>query len=170
MPRQYFYEKYGKQIGPVSLEEMLRDHVSPNTYIWFEGLEEWIQLKDDATTYNAYTDLQKVTPPSFEKSIHQQNVENRLDKISKTLGYKESTQVSEQMPNNYFALSIMSVLCGCWPLGIIAIFHAVQVKKLYEAGYKDQALVSSKKAYIFSMIAILSSLILLPFLIFTGGF
>ena len=56
-------------------------------------------------------------------------------------------------PSNYLIPAILSVLC-CWPLAIPAIIFATQVNSKWQAGDQAGAMDASKKAKMFSMIAI----------------
>lgn len=54
---------------------------------------------------------------------------------------------------NYLVPAILSLLC-CWPLAIVAIIFAAQVNGKVAAGDIQGAMDSSKKAKLFSFIAI----------------
>jgi hypothetical protein len=54
---------------------------------------------------------------------------------------------------NYLIPAILSLLC-CWPLAIVAIIFAAQVNGKVAAGDIQGAMDSSKKAKLFSFIAI----------------
>ncbi|MBO4373390.1 MAG: DUF4339 domain-containing protein, partial [Bacteroidales bacterium] len=40
MEKNYYYRVGEQQIGPVSLDQM-RGNVSPNTYVWADGMANW---------------------------------------------------------------------------------------------------------------------------------
>lgn len=73
---------------------------------------------------------------------------------------------------NYLVVAILSVFC-CTPLGIAAIIFATQVNSKVAAGDMAGALDASKKAKMFSFIAIglglAFILIYVIFLVFMGG-
>jgi hypothetical protein len=73
---------------------------------------------------------------------------------------------------NYLIPAILSIFC-CWPLGIVAIIFAAQVNGKVASGDLAGAADASKKAKLFSFIAIgiglLVGLIYLVFIIFVGG-
>jgi hypothetical protein len=56
-------------------------------------------------------------------------------------------------PSNFLIPAILSIFC-CWPLAIPAIIFAVQVNSKAQAGDMQGAIDASKKAKLFSFIAI----------------
>lgn len=140
MPRLYFYEKNGQQFGPVSLEKLVHAGIDEQTYIWYEGLKEWIEVKDDAEVLNAL----RVARPSFGQ---------------RDRGRYASANHSQPMPPNYLVLSILSLLCGCIPLGLVSIFFSVKVKEAYNNQDYDKANLYSKRAKISGIAAIVIGLL-----------
>src|ERR1700704_193929 len=73
---------------------------------------------------------------------------------------------------NYLVPAIISIFC-CWPLGIVAIIFAAQVNGKVASGDIAGATDSSKKAKMFSFIAIgLGAFLILCyviFIVFVGG-
>ena len=73
---------------------------------------------------------------------------------------------------NYLIPAILSIFC-CWPLGIVAIIFAAQVNGKVASGDIAGATDSSKKAKMFSFIAIglgaALILIYIIFIVFVGG-
>ena len=61
-------------------------------------------------------------------------------------------------PPNYLALALLSILCF-WPLAIPAIVFAVRVNQQTAAGEHAEALLSSRKARMFGIIAVLAGVI-----------
>lgn len=63
-------------------------------------------------------------------------------------------------PNNWLIPAILTtVLCGCLPLGIVAIVFAVQVDNKYNAGDYEGAQSAASKAKIFTLISFFLALI-----------
>jgi hypothetical protein len=73
---------------------------------------------------------------------------------------------------NYLVPAILSIFC-CWPLGIVAIIFAAQVNGKVAAGDLAGAADASKKAKMFSFIAIglgaVLVIIYVIFIVFVGG-
>lgn len=39
---KYFYQKNGESYGPYTVEDILKKELTPDTYVWYDGLESWI--------------------------------------------------------------------------------------------------------------------------------
>lgn len=39
---KYFYQKNGEAYGPYTVEDILKKELTPDTYVWYDGLESWI--------------------------------------------------------------------------------------------------------------------------------
>lgn len=81
--------------------------------------------------------------------------------------------------SNYLVQSILSTLCCCLPLGIVAIVFASQVNTKIAAGDIAGAMDSSKKAKMWCWISfglgitgwiLYAVMMMLPFLFHTGGY
>jgi len=57
-------------------------------------------------------------------------------------------------PNSYLALSIISTIICCMPLGIVSIIYATKVNSLYEDGNYDEANRASKNAKTWGLVSI----------------
>lgn len=40
--KKYFYQKNGESYGPYTAEDILKKELTPDTYVWYDGLESWI--------------------------------------------------------------------------------------------------------------------------------
>lgn len=65
--KEYYYLNDKEQLGPFSLEELQTKKLLPDTFIWTEGFEDWIKIKDSA---DLFPQLKlKSTPPPLPKEI-----------------------------------------------------------------------------------------------------
>ena len=62
-------------------------------------------------------------------------------------------QSQQSLPQNYLVFAILATIFCCWPLGIPAIIFAAQVNSKFTQGDFAGAEESSKKAKMFSFIA-----------------
>jgi hypothetical protein len=73
-------------------------------------------------------------------------------------------------PNNNMALAIFTTICCCLPLGIVAIIKANSVDSLYMAKQYSAAMMAANEAKKWSIIGIVSSLVIwLVYILFFGG-
>ncbi|RMH64451.1 MAG: CD225/dispanin family protein [Cyanobacteria bacterium J003] len=66
---------------------------------------------------------------------------------------------SEQNIPNYLVPAILSTICCCLPVGIIAIIFAAQVDSKLAAGDRAGALEASNKAKLFTWMAVILGLL-----------
>ncbi len=73
-------------------------------------------------------------------------------------------------PNNNMALAIITTVCCCLPLGIVAIIKANSVNTLYAMKQYDAAIMAANEAKKWSYIGIVSSIIVwFLYIVFLGG-
>ena len=63
-------------------------------------------------------------------------------------------QIKPPRPNSYLALSIISTILCCLPIGIVSIIYATKVNSLYEDGNYDEANRASKNAKTWGLVSI----------------
>ena len=69
--------------------------------------------------------------------------------------YQAPKQAPIVPPSNNLALAIVSTLLCCWPLGIVAIYHASQVDRLWFLGDHQGSMDASEKAKKWSIATII---------------
>jgi len=73
-------------------------------------------------------------------------------------------------PNSHMALAVLTTICCCLPLGIVAIIKANSVNSLYMAKQYEAANLASQEAQKWSIIGIVCSLVIwLIYIVFFGG-
>lgn len=77
-------------------------------------------------------------------------------------------QIQNPMPNNNMVLAILTTICCCLPLGIVAIIKANSVSSLYAMNQYDAAVAAANEAKKWSYIGIAISLV--GWLIYIIGF
>ncbi|XP_011410439.1 PREDICTED: proline-rich transmembrane protein 1-like isoform X2 [Amphimedon queenslandica] len=58
------------------------------------------------------------------------------------------------LPNDYLILSLFSIICCFWPVGIIALLKSVETRRYCQDGRLAEAQASSREAKTFNMISI----------------
>jgi len=97
MSKKYYYtEKTGVRKGPFDLEEIMNEPIDGATFIWFEGLSEWTELKDIPPLFDIYNSIRK--KKSGKLSNHNQTETKPTVKKNKFPGII------------IFAISVISIL------------------------------------------------------------
>ncbi|HLS70780.1 MAG TPA: CD225/dispanin family protein [Chitinophagaceae bacterium] len=181
---QYFYRKENQQFGPFNKEELQKENIQEDSYVWYYGLENWTQAKDiphladlfsNKNTLNQENNTSVVTPLAFtkEKEDIEEEVNVFKENDTKFKVTNINTNIKEQasqdknaMPKNWILESILIILLCCMPLAIISIFYGSKVDSLYFARKFEQAQEYSKKAekWFYTAIIVNISLIFIVFM------
>lgn len=109
-----------EQQGPLSTED-LRGRVTPQTYVWREGLPDWIRAGDLPELSGLLVPEGAVPPPTQ----------------GQTVGTK---------PKDYLVESILVTLFCCMVFGILGIVYSVQANSAFSSGNITAANEFSAKA------------------------
>ena len=109
-----------EQQGPLSTED-LRGQVTPQTYVWREGLPDWIRAGDLPELSGLLVPEGAVPPPTQ----------------GQTVGTK---------PKDYLVESILVTLFCCMVFGILGIVYSVQANSAFSSGNITAANEFSAKA------------------------
>ena len=109
-----------EQQGPLSTED-LRGRVTPQTYVWREGLPDWIRAGDLPELSGLLVPEGTVPPPTQ----------------GQTVGTK---------PKDYLVESILVTLFCCMVFGILGIVYSVQANSAFSSGNITAANEFSAKA------------------------
>ena len=80
--------------------------------------------------------------------------------------YQAPKQTPIVPPSNNLALAIVSTLLCCWPLGIVAIYHASQVDRLWFLGDHQGSMDASEKAKKWSIATIIVGAVVVLYVAF----
>lgn len=143
--KQYFIAKDGKQTGPYSLEEVRSMSLSPDTLVWYNGMENWAK----AATLPELEDL--FTSDSNEPA-QAPNVSNQA-----------TPEPDDECPKQHLGLAIFSAIM--FPTGIAAIVKTVLIKTRWQQGRYDDARWLAKTAHKYSIMSIILGAILIALVI-----
>ena len=137
---QYWLHIDGTQHGPFQMEELVKAGITPDTYVWREGLEE-----------NDFGNV-PLPGPATPPAIPSQPL------------YVVSSQpfTPPCPPTNLVWAIIVTVLC-CQIFGIVAIIYATQVKTKYAMGQYEKAVKYSENAALWCKLGIAFGLVWLTF-------
>lgn len=82
MDNRYFLFVNDQQLGPFTLEELKSKHISTDTFVWFEGLDDWTE----ARKIDALKPLFFASPPPF-RSVKKSKAPQRIFGLKKLQVY-----------------------------------------------------------------------------------
>ena len=142
MEKSYYYQKDGSQVGPVTIEQM-RGMVTPDTYIWADGMANWTQVSQ-------LPDIMA----QLGMNTFQQPVQSAQPSYQNTYNTNAGGAMPPK-PNNHLVMSIISIFF-CQLLGIIAIVMSIMCDSAYKSGDYEEAVKKAKIAKVLSLISIIS--------------
>lgn len=119
---EYYILNGSEQQGPYTIDQ-LRGRVTPQTYVWREGLPDWIRAGD-------LPELSGLLVP-----------EGSLSAPPPTQGQTVATK-----PKDYLVESILVTLFCCMVFGILGIVYSVQANSAFSSGNITAANEFSAKA------------------------
>lgn len=143
MKKYYYVSNEGKQCGPISVSEFKEKGITEKTYVWCEGMTQWMKANDidelkDFFRLSSIPPIPPV-PPVFNQP---QTIET------------STQQEKPQKPENYLPWTIVATLLCCIPIGIVAIMYANRVDSTWNNGKYAEAEDFSKKAKMWLWIAV----------------
>ncbi|EJF08883.1 DUF4339 domain-containing protein [Pontibacter sp. BAB1700] len=83
MKNYYLINEEGQQEGPLSFEELKNLKISRDSFIWYEGLEEWKRaglLNDFNSYFKLPPPFQQIAPPDFIRKPTSSISDNPINK------------------------------------------------------------------------------------------
>ncbi len=153
MAVKYFIRKEGRQQGPYLLEELPSAGVTPDTYVWSKGMDDWKRASQVADICRYYRrrlagDLPqpeapddpeqlKDTPPDEEAEegpLDFVQFRQQMDELHRRL----NEEMAEYPPRVSMAVCILETIL-CFPLtGFIAIYYCWKATGLWRSAPRDK--------------------------------
>ena len=160
--KQYFYVDANNQsVGPFPIEDLIKK-ITPETFVWTEGMENWAKANAVPEVMNALTNSQQPTyqqPPYIAQQPYQQPAPNFQQPNYQQQQYQQYDTPGESKPNNYLVWSILSIVLCCWPIGIAAVVYAAKVDSLWGQGRHNESRAASEKAKNLTIISAICGII-----------
>lgn len=161
MSKKYFARIDGRQCGPFELERLAEAGVTPDTYIWCKGMDDWQLARDNGEVCRMFRqrlfDLMHPTQPEGAEQ-QAENDDDPYDSVpiafrryversGTTPGEpSENRPDTSTAPPNMLFLAIVVALM-CFPLtGVLAIYFSYATNKLWRAGKRDEAYDMARRA------------------------
>ena len=126
--KKYFYIRNGQKQGPFTLEQMRLQNITPETMVWYPGLEEWTAARH----------IVELSPVLVVEAV---TVEQPV--------YKATVEKPEKLvvpPRTWLAESILATILCCLPFGIVGIVYAARVENRFYGGDIEGAKAASREA------------------------
>ncbi|XP_066265094.1 transmembrane protein 91-like isoform X2 [Branchiostoma lanceolatum] len=76
---------------------------------------------------------------------------------------------ADARPNNHLVMAVATAICCCWPVGIAAVYYALQVDPRWEKGDRKGAKSASKTAeFLYKLAAclLIAGVLIIPIVFF----
>jgi len=131
--QKYYYTNGVTTFGPFTLEELIKEHISRDTKVWFQELSEW----QPAGNVPELSVLFKDTPPPYTYTANPP---------ASTTEPVTAEPFNGAPPKSWLTESILVTLFCCLPFGIVGIVHAAKVESRFYARDYDGAFKASEEA------------------------
>lgn len=160
--KQYYYADGDQQKGPFSFEELRSKNISKDTYVWYEGLADWMPAGDLAELSALFQATTSFAPPPPQ----QPNVQANNPPPANQGGYNQPANQpmggyqtrrntpSGQKPKTWLVESILATVLCCIPTGIAAIVFAAKVDTKWNQGDIAAAEKASADAKLWTLISV----------------
>lgn len=122
--QKYHYSDGVNSFGPFTLDELHVKGINPDTFVWTEGMTDWVKAKTIPELSfllnkesGSFAGGNPQVPPVFSQTA------------TPTFG-----QNFQQPPKTYLVETILTTIFCCWILGIPSIIYAARVEKKFYAG------------------------------------
>ncbi len=137
----------GQKLGPLTLDETLRQPLQPETLVWHQGLPSWLPA-------NRIKELMPASTPAT-LAIEPASVTVVTDTAT--------TQTVPPKPPTYLVWSIVTLILFSAIPAIVALVYALKVTPSYDRNDFDTARKASSMAEIWVLVSIALGTMLLPF-------
>ena len=146
---QWFYEYDGTSRGPVSksdIRRMISDGIiEVDTGLWCQGMDDW----QPAAAIDAFSDEFQQQPPPLRKNqsygADPPPIQSSASGSETGTGGSSVDQGEPDIPS-HMTKAILTTLCCCLPLGIVAIVKASSVSSAVRRGDYEEARQLSEEA------------------------
>lgn len=149
---EYYIGINNKQVGPLPVDELLRNGLKPDTLVWCQGMQGWekaINVPELAALF-AQPQPQYAAPAAGYQQPYQQP-QYQYPQYQQPQ-YAQVGMGMPPKPDNNMIWAILSTVLCCLPIGIVAIIKASKVDTLYMQGNYSGAEEAAKSAKTWSLI------------------
>lgn len=180
----YFYlDDQNQQHGPIAVTRLAECGVTASTLIWCNGMDNWT-LALAVPEVHEWLEQHQPEPASSAQSTQEGNPSQSAAAGGGAYGDGHASSAGSAAnsfsgapnygaangpytgayhgpytpcPPTYMVWAILSTVCCCLPLGIVAIVKSCQVSTYYAHGRYDEALIASDDARRWSLYALIAA-------------
>lgn len=150
MEEYYYIMPDNKRGGPVLPERFAEKGITADTLVWKQGLDDW-------TPAGKIEELKPYVLPSVDSA------ENKYEQTLSSKTNRPNTMYFNghvlPKPDNNMLGAVLSTVCCCLPLGIVAIIKASKVNTLYYSGQYEAAVLMADSARKWSIWALVAGVV-----------
>lgn len=168
---KYWANINGVQHGPVEKDELIGLGLTPDSYVWREGLEDWVMVQNFGELSHLFAAPEAETPAAPEQAelvvppVPEQPQEPPVVPQQQYAPQQPVMQPQVPCPPTNLVWGILTTVFCCQVLGIVSIVYAMQVSLKYHAGDFEGAQRYSDRAAMWSILAIVVGLVVTPFVV-----
>ncbi|MDR1603133.1 MAG: CD225/dispanin family protein [Tannerella sp.] len=145
--KTYYYLNGSIKMGPFSLDTLKHAPIRPDTLVWNKSLPDWVEARMLPELNVLFTAPQQTVPlpPPYQSAPQQPNYQGQTAQQNPYSRFGAG-MARPPLPDNYLVWAILTTICCCMPLGVVAIVHSTKVNSAYYAGDYEGAVRASEDA------------------------
>ncbi|MCM1517027.1 MAG: CD225/dispanin family protein [Pseudoflavonifractor sp.] len=137
---KYYIVVNNQHQGPYTVDELKAMNIAPDTYVWCEGMPDWVRATDVEEIRQGMVGPSIPTIPSSGPSVPPPSIPNPQP------AYTAAQQQPVVQPKSWLVESILVTLFCCLPFGIVGIVKAAETNSAISRGDFAAAEASSRDA------------------------
>lgn len=157
---QYWINHHGVQSGPHELEDLKQMGLTSATHVWRAGMSDWVKITQMPELQGIFTVVDQpaaAAAPQPSEAVTGQPIQPQPASPQ----YMPQAPAEPCPPTNMVWAILATILC-CIPLGIVGIYYANQVSKLYQAGDLEGAKSASETGAWWCIATIILGILSMP--------
>lgn len=155
----YYVDSDGATKGPFPLNYFKTNHINGHSWIWHEGLPQWIEAH---TIPSLRQYMRNDIPVSFsaKKGVIDFEKERMHIPSKDILPQTELDVLRSRVPKTWLIEAILITIFCCIPFGVVAIVYASRVAPFWRRGLYGESIAASNKAGMWVKITVTITIIM----------
>lgn len=160
--------------GPYTVDQLKDLHISASTLVWGEGMVSWKNANEVPELASLFEDEDNQEEATSEAVDNIEEPQQEYKKNITPPPYNQgccnnygtpSQEIKNQYqecPPTYLVWAVLSTLCCCFPLGVVAIIYGSNVQSKFYSGDYEGAVKYSERAALWVILSFVIGLTLTP--------